>query len=88
MLAYNGFTYTYTANGELLTKTSTGGTTNYTYDILGNLLEVSLADGTQIQYIIDGQNRRVGKQVNGSLTQELTFQQPFINGFHRYIFTF
>ena len=74
MLAYGSFSYTYTANGELKTKTDAGGTTDYTYDILGNLLEVSLADGTQIQYIIDGQNRRVGKQVNGSLIQGFLYK--------------
>jgi YD repeat-containing protein len=33
----NGETYTYTANGELLTKTLSGQTTSYQYDVLGNL---------------------------------------------------
>jgi RHS repeat-associated protein len=63
--------YTYTANGELLAKTdtSTNTSTTYTYDVLGNLTHVALPDGTQIDYLIDGQNRRVGKAVNGTVVQ-------------------
>jgi RHS repeat-associated protein len=62
--------YSYTANGEWQTKTDTNGTTTYAYDVLGNLANVTLPDGTQIQYVIDGKNRRIGKKVNGTLTQE------------------
>ncbi len=69
LLSYGSNTYTYTANGELLTKTSGGQTTTYNYDVLGNLLAVTLPDGTQIEYVIDGRNRRVGKKVNGVLVQ-------------------
>ncbi|MGK2858268.1 MAG: hypothetical protein ACSLFQ_13790 [Thermoanaerobaculia bacterium] len=67
MLAYAGASYTYTANGELRTKTDASGTTTYDYDVLGNLRRVDLPDGTVIEYMIDGQNRRVGKKVNGVL---------------------
>ena len=71
LLSYGSNTYTYTANGELLTKTntSTGETTTYDYDVLGNLLAVTLPDGTLIEYIVDGRNRRIGKKVNGILVQ-------------------
>jgi RHS repeat-associated protein len=59
-------TFTYTANGELSSKTESGvGTTEYVYDVLGNLLRVSLPSGTLVEYVIDGENRRVGKKVNG-----------------------
>lgn len=55
--------YTYTANGELLTKTVSGQTTNYTYDVLGNLKTVVLPGGTTtIDYVVDGQNRRIGTE--------------------------
>ncbi|HQO19511.1 MAG TPA: RHS repeat-associated core domain-containing protein [Acidobacteriota bacterium] len=69
LLSYGNYTYTYTANGELRSKTNTtnGEMTSYTYDVLGNLRTVLLPDGTQIDYIIDGRNRRVGKKVNGTL---------------------
>jgi RHS repeat-associated protein len=71
LLTYENNTYTYTANGELLSKTDTdtNTVTSYNYDVLGNLISVAMPDGTLIEYIIDGQNRRIGKKVNGTLTQ-------------------
>jgi RHS repeat-associated protein len=62
-------TYTYAANGELASKTDGSGTTTYTYDVLGNLRSVTLPDTTQLDYVVDGQNRRIGKTVNGTLVQ-------------------
>ncbi|MBF0635432.1 MAG: RHS repeat-associated core domain-containing protein, partial [Nitrospinae bacterium] len=69
LLTYGNNSYTYTANGELLTKSSASGTTTYNYDVMGNLVSVAMPDGTIIEYVIDGQNRRVGKKVNGVLVQ-------------------
>jgi RHS repeat-associated protein len=66
--------YTYTANGELQSKTIGGQTTSYQYDTLGNLMAVTLPDGTQVSYLIDGQTRRIGKQVNGTLVQGFLYQ--------------
>jgi RHS repeat-associated protein len=67
-------TYTYTANGELRYKTVETQTTTYAYDVLGNLLAVTFADGTQIAYVVDGQNRRIGKQVDGTIVQGFLYQ--------------
>ncbi|HKU17723.1 MAG TPA: hypothetical protein VJP80_00445, partial [Candidatus Saccharimonadales bacterium] len=69
LLTYGSNSYTYNANGELLTKSNSSGTTSYTWDALGNLLEVKLPNGTDITYLYDGQNRRIGKEVNGKLTE-------------------
>jgi RHS repeat-associated protein len=69
MLTYGGTTYQYTANGELQSKTVGTQTTTYQYDALGNLLGVTLSDATQIQYLVDGQNRRIGKKINGTLVK-------------------
>ena len=69
LLQYGGTTYTYTANGELMTKTDSTGQTKFTYDVFGNLTHVELPDGTIIDYIIDGANRRIGKKINGTLIQ-------------------
>lgn len=66
---YGSATYAYTANGELQSKTEGAQTTQYSYDVLGNLRNVTLPSATQIEYVIDGQNRRIGKRVNGTLTQ-------------------
>ncbi|MFN8441614.1 MAG: RHS repeat-associated core domain-containing protein [Caldilineaceae bacterium] len=69
LLHYGNASYTYSANGELESKTVSGQTTTYSYDELGNLIKVVLPDGTLIDYLVDGFNRRIGKKVNGVLTQ-------------------
>lgn len=74
LLSYGGTTYTYTANGELQSKTINGQTTQYTYDVLGNLRQVTLPNGTVIEYVIDGENRRIGKKVNGTLGQGFLYE--------------
>jgi RHS repeat-associated protein len=72
--SYEGITFTYTANGELQTKTEGGATTDYTYDVLGNLIQVRLPGDITIDYVIDGKNRRIGKKVNGVLTQGFLYK--------------
>jgi RHS repeat-associated protein len=74
LTAYGTATYSYTANGELRTKTDGAATTTYTYDALGNLTQVALPDGTSIEYVIDPQNRRIGKRVNSALVQRFLWQ--------------
>jgi RHS repeat-associated protein len=76
LLSYGNLQFTYTPNGELLTKTNPvlGQTATFTYDVLGNLKSVSLPDGTAIEYVVDGQNRRIGKKVNGTLVQGFLYQ--------------
>src|SRR5262249_38803290 len=66
---YGTKTYTYAAGGELRTRTDAAGTTTYDHDAQGVLRGVTLSDGTRIDYVIDGAGRRVGKKVNGTLTQ-------------------
>ena len=44
--------YAYSANGELQSKTVGAATTNYAYDVLGNLTHVALPNGTQIDYVV------------------------------------
>jgi RHS repeat-associated protein len=36
--------------------------------------DVTTGDGTKVHYILDGQNRRVGKEVNGTLVQGFLYQ--------------
>jgi RHS repeat-associated protein len=71
---YNGIVYDYTANGELQSKTESGVPTSYTYDVLGNLMSVTLPGDVTIEYVIDGNNRRIGKKVNGALQQGFLYQ--------------
>jgi len=71
---YGDNTYDYTENGELRRKNSNGEMTQYRYDVLGNLQTIQLPSGKQIEYVIDGRNRRVGKKVNGQLVQGFLYQ--------------
>ena len=64
LTAWNGNSYTYTANGELASKRHSlaGGNpqvTTYQYDVLGNLMHVGLPNATTIDYVIDGRNHRI-----------------------------
>jgi RHS repeat-associated protein len=89
LLQYGTSVYTYTANGELLRKVNTSGatgpqegkngpttvmTTTYAYDVLGNLTAATLPNGTQIEYVVDGQSRRIGKKVNSTLVQGFLYE--------------
>ncbi|WAK01496.1 NHL domain-containing protein [Methylobacter sp. YRD-M1] len=74
LLDYNNTAYTYTDNGELKSRTLGTETTAYHYDVLGNLRHVDLPNGTAIDYLIDGRNRRIGKKVNGVLKQGFLYQ--------------
>ena len=77
VLTYGKFSYTYTANGELVTKTdtSTGQITTYSYDAMDNLRGVTLPDGRVIEYLIDGMDRRIGKKINGQLVKGWLYGQ-------------
>ena len=74
MIAYGDATYSYNANGELLSKTDSTGMTLYNYDVLGNLVSVNLPNGTLIEYVIDGNNRRIGKKVDGALVKGFIYK--------------
>ncbi|MCB0421822.1 MAG: PKD domain-containing protein [Bdellovibrionales bacterium] len=70
------YNYTYNLNGDLETKTDkiTNEQTSYVYDEFGNLREVTLANGDVITYIIDAENRRIGKKLNGTLVYGLLYE--------------
>jgi RHS repeat-associated protein len=74
LLTHGDLAFTYTSNGELASKSQNGHTVTYDFDELGNLRTVVLDDGTRIDYLIDGQNRRIGKKVNGVLGQAFLYQ--------------
>jgi RHS repeat-associated protein len=69
LLTYGDASYSYTANGELASKTTGAQVTTYQYDVLGNLVSVTLPGGTQLTYFIDAENNRVGKKINGVLVE-------------------
>ncbi|MFN3988494.1 MAG: RHS repeat-associated core domain-containing protein [Rhodocyclaceae bacterium] len=74
LLQWRDNTYQYTQAGDLASKTTPSGTTRYDYDSLGNLRRVQLSDGTLIDYLIDPENRRIGKKRNGVLQWGLLYE--------------
>jgi len=76
MLTYGKWTYTYTANGDLRTKTdaTTADVTRYGYDGDGNLRRGDLPNGHVIEYLHDGLERRVGKKFDGALIKQLLYR--------------
>lgn len=74
LVTYGTASYAYTENGELIAKAQGGVTTQYHYDVLGNLMQVKLPGDITIDYVIDGRNRRIGKKVNGQLTQGFLYR--------------
>jgi RHS repeat-associated protein len=71
-------TYSYDANGNRLSGPNSN--TTYTYDDQDRLLSVTnsgavitLPVGRQIEYIVDGGNRRIAKKVNGAVVQKFLY---------------
>jgi RHS repeat-associated protein len=73
LLTYGNATFSYTAAGELTRKVVGADTTDYTYDEMGNLVGVALQAGTDVEYLIDGQDRRVGRKVGGQILDGLLY---------------
>jgi RHS repeat-associated protein len=74
LMSFGETTYAYTSNGELLTRSNRGQTTEYHHDALGALVAVKLHDETQIEYVLDGARRRVLKLRNGVREQAFLYQ--------------
>jgi RHS repeat-associated protein len=74
LLIYGGRSYEYTRNGELKAWTENGTRTDFEYDEFGNLRRALLPGGVEIEYLVDGQNRRIGKRIDGELVQGFLYQ--------------
>ena len=74
LLSYGKTTYKYNDYGDLAQKiASNGKIQSFEYDTFGNLKRVVIGKD-MIEYIVDGQNRRVGKKINGALVQAFIYQ--------------
>ena len=73
LLTHGATTYTYTPNGARQSATTAGQQTTYAYDPFNQLRAVTMLDSTTISYVLDAQQRRVGKAVNGQLVQAFLY---------------
>ena len=78
LLTYGSASFTYSANGELTSQKIGTQKTTYKYDVLGNLISVTLPGGAKLAYVVDAANRRVGKSVNGVLTTGFLYDDDHI----------
>jgi RHS repeat-associated protein len=74
VVSYGSASFDYSRSGELRSRTVGTDVTHYEYDAQRSLRQVTLPNGTLVNYIVDGMNRRVGKKVNGQLVQGLLYQ--------------
>ncbi len=82
LVTYGDYRYEYTAAGALSKKKDDNHTwydpsddkiTTYRYDQGGNLLEVNLPNGKEIEYTYDALNRRIAKRVDGTTAYKLLY---------------
>ncbi|WP_395847176.1 RHS repeat-associated core domain-containing protein [Cystobacter fuscus] len=75
---FGSSTYTFGVNGALQQRLRPpeAAPTQYAYDALGALTHVQLPNGTQLDYVVDASNRRVGKRLNGTLIQAFLYDGP------------
>src|SRR5207248_2273835 len=71
LTSYGSTTYSYTSDGTLERKTdsASGEATDYRYSSSGDLLGVTLPDGRNVEYVVDGLGRRVAKKIGGAFVQ-------------------
>jgi RHS repeat-associated protein len=74
LTVYGDNSYRYDEDGYLIEQTTPKGTTTYTYNIQGALTKVVLPGNTTIRYILDPLNRRIAKEVNGTITEKYLWQ--------------
>ncbi|MDH3973937.1 MAG: RHS domain-containing protein [Deltaproteobacteria bacterium] len=68
LLSSGDVVYSYDANGNTVSATKDGKTTNYVYDASNRLVRVELPDGGLATYAYDPFGRRVSKVVDGLTT--------------------
>ena len=71
LLTVGDTSYQYSVDGFLTTRTDgSGNTTTYDYSSRGELMGVTLPDGTAIDYVHDPLGRRIAKAVNGVIIEK------------------
>jgi RHS repeat-associated protein len=74
VLSMNGATYTYSAAGERLTRTTGAGQTTYAYDARGYLSSVMAPGNVRADYDLDAYGRRITKRRNGTVQNRFLYR--------------
>jgi len=74
LLTVGSVAYQYDLDGFLTSKTDGADVTQYDFSSRGELLSVSLPDGTLIEYVHDPLGRRIAKKVNGTIVEKYLWQ--------------
>jgi len=78
LLTAGSVTYAYDLDGFLTTKTDGTDVTTYSYSSRGELLNVTLHDGTPdetvVEYLHDPLGRRIAKKVDGAIVEKYLWQ--------------
>jgi RHS repeat-associated protein len=69
LLNYDGVSFQYDANGNIVSKTDSSSTTSYVYDSENRLIELRTPNAQLITYKYDPFGRRIEKNVNGVITR-------------------
>ena len=67
LMSWGDVVYGYQPAGTLARRVDESEVTAYDFDDLGSLRRAVLPDGRQIEYLVDGAGRRVGRIVDGAL---------------------
>jgi RHS repeat-associated protein len=69
IIRYGQDSYVYRSDGTLKMRANILDTTRYFFDAFANLMAVRLPDGTVVEYVLDANGLRIGKNVNGAVTR-------------------
>ncbi len=73
-LTRGAYAFDYDEDGMLTSQTVAVDTTSYVYDEFSNLLRVTLPDGRDIDYVVDGVHRRMERTIDGVRTAAWLFE--------------
>jgi RHS repeat-associated protein len=73
LLSYGAATYAYELTGARRSRVNGSGTTTYRHDSFRNLTGVTTTDGTQIDYLLDADHRRISTIVGGTVEQRFIY---------------
>ncbi|MBI2394643.1 MAG: hypothetical protein HYV09_34055, partial [Deltaproteobacteria bacterium] len=75
LLTYGTRVYAYGKDGEVskIVDGASGATTSLEHDALGNVRKVVMPSGKTIEYVIDGEHRRVARKVDGGITDRFVY---------------